>query len=115
MAIKHVNRDTVYDFIYNTVGGSTKMRIEGGDSRYIDEPFFEGTPNELFDNYKDIAREFKGWYVVMIGVVGGALWISCEGGKTPEWLSEYGRDPQGWYEKEQRRLFGDDWKDRYSL
>ena len=108
-------RDTVYDFIYNTVGGNQKMSIIGGDSRYIDEPLFEGTPNELFDSNKDIAREFKSWQADSIWVDNrGYLVITASGGRTDAWLTEYGRDPQGWYEKEQRRLFGDDWKERYS-
>lgn len=94
--MRNYNRTTVYDFIYNTIAGTQLMSIIGADNRYIKEPFFEGTPNDLFDDNSDIANELKGWIADSIWVDGKYLVITAEGGKTEEWLSEYGKDPMGW-------------------
>jgi hypothetical protein len=112
--MQNIPRTSVYDFIYNTIGGNQYISVIGGDAKYIDEPFYEGTPNDLFSNHSDIARELKSWTVNQIWAESGdTIVITCEGGKTTNWLSEYGRDPKGWYEKEQERLFGPDWKEKY--
>ena len=108
--MNNINRTTVYDFIYNTISGTQPISIIGAHNQYIKEPFYEGTPNDLFDNHKDIARELKGWTADSIWVDNeGYLVITADGGRTEEWLSEYGKDPQGWYENEMRKTFGDDW------
>jgi len=95
--MKNIPRSSVHDFIYNTIAGTQPISIIGGDSRYVKEPFFEGTPNDLFNNYPDIVNELKGWTAGSIWVDNdGYLVITAEGGRTDMWLSDYGRDPQGW-------------------
>lgn len=81
-------KDSVYDFIYYNVGGTTEISIIGSDARYIKEPFYTGTPNKLFDSkISDIPEKLKGWRVSMIWVENNTLVISAEGGSTPEWMA----------------------------
>lgn len=113
--MKNIPRTSVHDFIYNTIGGNVRMCIQGAHNQYIKEPFYEGTPNDLFDNHPDIAEELKNWTAEGIWVdKDRVLVLTCSGGKTPEWLSEYGKDPQGWYEREMIKTFGPEWKEKHN-
>ena len=112
--MNNVPRTTVYDFIYNTVAGIQKISVKGAHGQYIKIPFYEGTPNDLFRNDVEIANKFKNWQVDTIWADGrGVLVITCEGGRDPEWLSDYGKDPQGWlegkYDREMEKTYGPDW------
>ena len=108
--MNNVPRTTVYDFIYNTVAGIQKISVKGAHGKYIKTPFYEGIPNDLFRNDVEIANKFKNWQVDTIWVDGsGVLVITCEGGRDPEWLSDYGKDPKGWYDREMERMYGPDW------
>ena len=108
--MNNIPRTSVYDFIYNTICGNVEISVIGSNNKYVETPFYEGTPNDLFDNNADIAKKLKGWQAETIWVDnGGVLVITCEGGRDTEWLSEYGRDPKGWYDKEMERTYGPDW------
>lgn len=90
--MQDIKRTSVHDFIYNTVAGTQEISIHGAHNQYVREPFYEGTPNDLFDNHIDIANELKGWIAGSIWVDNaGVLVITAEGGKTEQWLSDYGK------------------------
>lgn len=87
-----IKRTSVYDFIYNTIAGTQEISIIGAHNQYVKEPFYEGTPNDLFGDHSDIANELKGWVAGSIWVDNvGVLVITADGGSTEQWLSDYGK------------------------
>ena len=92
-----IPRTSVHDFIYNTIAGNQAISIIGAHNQYINEPFYEGTPNDLFTNHMDVANALKGWTARSIWVDDKrCLVITAEGGDTEEWLSEYGKERKYW-------------------
>ena len=90
--MQEIKRTSVYDFIYNTIAGTQEISIHGAHNQYVREPFYEGTPNDLFGDHADIANELKGWVAGSIWVDNaGVLVITAEGGRTEQWLSDYGK------------------------
>lgn len=90
--MQEIKRTSVHDFIYNTIAGTQEISIIGAHNQYVKEPFYEGTPNDLFGDHTDIANELKGWVAGSIWVDNaGVLVITAEGGRTKQWLSDYGK------------------------
>lgn len=68
---------SVRDFIYETVPSADQILVYNSMMRNRGDVLYEGTSDDLFDNNKPLAEDFKTWFVDEVSSNNNVLEIGC--------------------------------------